>query len=155
MAALVLTLVLAFGVGQASAQTAVTTPARPAAQTPPAAPAQPTVAPAQGVAPTDYLVGPQDVLNITVFGEPQLSGRVRVDADGTIPFQYLQRLKAEDLTVIQIAELLRKGLADGYIRNPQVSVEVEQYHSQNVYVLGEVEARASIRCRGIPRLWTC
>jgi polysaccharide export outer membrane protein len=80
------------------------------------------------------------VLNITVFGEPQLSGRVRVDGDGTIPFQYLQRVKAENLTVIEIAEVLRKGLADGYVRKPQVSVEVEQYHSQNVYVLGEVKA---------------
>jgi polysaccharide export outer membrane protein len=65
---------------------------------------------------------------------------VRVDSDGTIPFQYLQRVKAEDFTVAQIAEALRSGLADGYIRNPQVSVEVEQYHSQNVYVLGEVKA---------------
>jgi polysaccharide export outer membrane protein len=63
-----------------------------------------------------------------------------VDGDGTIPFQYLQRVKAENLTVIEIAEVLRKGLADGYVRKPQVSVEVEQYHSQNVYVLGEVKA---------------
>jgi len=88
----------------------------------------------------DYLVGPQDVLIVTVFGEPGLSGKVRVDNDGTFPFQYLQRVKAADLTVAQIAEVLRKGLADGYLRNPQVSVEVEQYHSQNVYVLGEVKA---------------
>ena len=129
MAALFLAFVLAFGATGASAQTAVAVPAQ--------APATPVAHPP---VPTDYRVGPQDVLNITVFGEPQLSGRVRVDSDGTIPFQYLQRVKAEDLTVTQIAEALRKGLADGYIRNPQVSVEVEQYHSQNVYVLGEVKA---------------
>jgi polysaccharide export outer membrane protein len=90
--------------------------------------------------PTDYLIGPQDVLNITVFGEPQLSGKVRVDNDGTFPFQYLGRVKADDLTLAQIETSLRKGLADGYVRNPQVSVEIDQYHSQNVYVLGEVRA---------------
>jgi len=80
------------------------------------------------------------VLKIIVFGEPTLGGSVRVDSDGTVPFQYLQRVKAADLTILQIAESIRKGLADGYVRNPQVSVEVEQYHSQNVYVLGEVKA---------------
>ena len=115
-------------------QTAVAVPH----QTPPAPAAPPAQAvPAQ---PTDYLVGPQDVLKIIVFGEPTLGGSVRVDSDGTVPFQYLQRVKAADLTILQIAESIRKGLADGYVRNPQVSVEVEQYHSQNVYVLGEVKA---------------
>jgi polysaccharide export outer membrane protein len=136
---LFLAFVLAFGVTEASAQTL------PAAQTPAkssiAAPAQgPATPPTRAAIPTDYSVGPQDVLNIVVFGEPQLSGRARVDGDGTIPFQYLQRVKVENLTVVEIAEVLRKGLADGYIKNPQVSVEVEQYHSQNVYVLGEVKA---------------
>jgi polysaccharide export outer membrane protein len=80
------------------------------------------------------------VLNVIVFGEPQLSGKVRVDNDGTFPFQYLGRVKADDLTLAEIESSIRKGLADGYVRNPQVSVEIDQYHSQNVYVLGEVRA---------------
>ena len=146
MAAVILALVLAFGVTEATAQTAVAP-----AQVPPVtsnAPGQPPPAPHTVPVATDYLVGPLDQLRITVFGEPQLSGVVRVDADGTIPFQYLQRVKAEDLTVAQIAELIRKGLADGYIRNPQVNVEVEQYHSQNVYVLGEVRAPAKYSLPG-------
>jgi polysaccharide export outer membrane protein len=130
MAARFLALVMtlgAFGLTEASAQTAITAPPQaPAAQA--------------AVVATDYQVGPQDVLKITVFGEDKLSGTVRVDSDGTIPIQYLGRVKAEDLTVMQIAEVIRKGLADGYVRNPQVSVEVEQYHSKNVYVLGEVKA---------------
>jgi polysaccharide export outer membrane protein len=114
-----------FCVHDASAQSAAT-PVQPPAQAP--------------IIDRDYRVGPQDVLKITVFGESQLSGPVRVDSDGTIPFQYLQRIKADGHTVAEIAENIRKGLADGYIRNPQVSVEVDQYHSQNVYVMGEVRA---------------
>ena len=129
MAALFLAFFVAFGVTEASAQTAVPAPAQ--AQQPAGQAAVPT---------TDYRVGPQDVLKITVFGEPLLSGPVRVDSDGTIPFQYLQRVKVEGLTTGEIGEALRKGLADGYIKNPQVSVDVEDYHSQNVYVLGEVKA---------------
>ena len=111
---LFLAFVLAFGV-QASAQTP------PAAQAPAkssAPPEQGAATPATRVAlPTDYSVGPQDVLNIVVFGEPQLSGHARVDGDGTIPFQYLQRVKVENLTVVEVAEVLRKGLADGYIKS--------------------------------------
>src|SRR5688500_2279302 len=81
----------------------------------PARPSNPT-APQTGtvvnVVPTgDYRVGPQDVLNITVYGEEQLSGRIRVDNDGTFPFQYLNRVKAEGLTTIQIEGAWRTALA--------------------------------------------
>jgi polysaccharide export outer membrane protein len=138
-----LAFVVAVGVGAASAQMVQ-------AQAPPAsAPVVSTPVVKAGEVPTDYVVGPGDVLNITVFGEPQLMGiHVRVDADGTIPFQYLNKVKVEDLTVAQIADALRKGLADGYLRNPQVSVEIEGYHSQNVYVLGEVKAPAKYSLPG-------
>lgn len=140
-------LFLAVGVTNAAAQIAAVPggpqpPVSPVQQTPAQAPAKtpPAQTPPQAPAPTDYRVGPQDVLNITIFGEPQLSGKFRVDTDGTFTFQYLGRVKADDLTVSEIEANLRKGLADGYIRNPQVSVEVDQYHSQNVYVMGEVRA---------------
>ena len=105
------------------------------------APAVQTAASAGAQADTDeYRVGPQDTLTITVYGEPQPTVKVRVDSDGTFPFEYLGRVQAEGLTLAQIEAKLRKALADGYIRNPQVSVEMDQYHSQNVYVLGEVKA---------------
>jgi polysaccharide biosynthesis/export protein len=115
-----------------------------AAQTaPPAAPApggQPSAS-AQVKPPSDYLVGPQDELNIIVYGEPApLTGRFRVDNDGTFPYQYLNRVKAEGLTVGAIEEALEKALGDGYLRNPQISVEVAVYRSQNVYVQGQVRS---------------
>jgi polysaccharide export outer membrane protein len=87
---------------------------------------------------SDYRVGPQDVLSITVYGESQLSGKIRVDADGTFPFQYLNRVKAEGLTTVEIEAALKTALADGYLRNPQISVEVAEYRSQSVFVTGEV-----------------
>ena len=122
---LILGVAAAAAAGQSSA---------PSASAPPAVQAAvPSAADSGG-----YRVGPQDVLNITVYGEPQLSGRIRVDSDGTFPFQYLNRVNAEGLTTAQIETTLREALADGYLKNPQVSVELAEYRSQSVFVTGEV-----------------
>jgi polysaccharide export outer membrane protein len=77
---------------------------------------------------------------VRVYGEEKLSGRIRVDSDGSFPFEYLGRVKAEGLTTAQIELHLAKALGDGYLRNPQVSVEVAEYRSQSVFVTGEVKA---------------
>jgi polysaccharide biosynthesis/export protein len=89
---------------------------------------------------TDYVVGPQDVLHVRIYGEEKLSGRIRVDTDGSFPFEYLGRVKAEGLTPAQIEAFLAKALGDGYLRNPQVSVEIVEYRSQSVFVTGEVRS---------------
>ena len=134
MALLVIAFLLVVPAARLSAQTAPA-PAAPAPAAP--APAQPSQPPAS----SDYIVGPQDVLNIIVYGEPApLTGRFRVDNDGTFPYQYLNRVKAEGLTVAAIEDALEKALGDGYLRNPQVSVEVAVYRSQNVYVQGQVRS---------------
>ncbi len=130
MAPLLVALLFVLSFADLSAQ-GVPSPPVATGKLPAAAP--PTLVPA-----SEYLVGPQDLLNIIVYGEPQLSGRIRVDNDGAFPFQYLGRLKAEGLTTGQIETSLRVGLGDGYLRNPQVSVEVIEYRSQSVFVTGEV-----------------
>ncbi|MET0213589.1 MAG: polysaccharide biosynthesis/export family protein [Vicinamibacterales bacterium] len=88
----------------------------------------------------DYIVGPQDVVNVRIYGEEKLSGRIRIDNDGSFPFEYLGRVQAEGMTTAQIEAYLTKALGDGYLRNPQVSVEVVEYRSQSVFVTGEVRA---------------
>src|SRR5437016_185809 len=102
MAPLLIAFVLAIGVAQSAAAQAVAAPPAPANGQPAAQTPAPPVAQPLQVVPVDYLVGPQDVLNVTVFGEPQLSGKVRVDNDGSFPFQYLGRVKADGLTVAAI-----------------------------------------------------
>jgi len=148
MAFLLIVGLLTFSALEASAQGAATQP-RPAAPQRPAAPVVQAPPPSPvAVRSTDYLVGPQDVIRITVYGEPQLSGPIRVDADGTFPFQYIARVKAEGLTTGQIGANLIKALGDGYLRNPQVSVEVLEYHSHSVFVTGEVRAPNKYAVRG-------
>lgn len=89
---------------------------------------------------TEYLVGPQDVLSVRIYGEEKLSGKIRIDNDGSFPFEYLGRVKAEGMTTAQIEAYLTKALGDGYLRAPQVSVEVVEYRSQSVFVTGEVRS---------------
>lgn len=98
----------------------------------------PTVPPPPIISQTDYIVGPQDVMRISVFNEPTLSGTFRVDNDGSINFPFLGRVKVAGLRVALIEAQLAKSLADGYLKNPQVTVEMEQYRSQSVFIMGEV-----------------
>lgn len=93
---------------------------------------------AQASQPTNYLIGPQDVLLITVFDQEDLGGKYVVDADGTFTFPLVGRVKVGGLTLRQAEAELRRLLMDGFFRNPQISVAVEQYRSQKIHIVGEV-----------------
>jgi polysaccharide biosynthesis/export protein len=97
---------------------------------------------AQGPAPPkhdiNYVVGPADILRVTVFNEPQLSGHFRIENDGTFNYPFLGRVKVSGLTVAAVAAAVRQGLAAGYLRDPQITVEVVEFRSQSVFVMGEV-----------------
>jgi polysaccharide export outer membrane protein len=86
----------------------------------------------------NYVVGPEDVLTVTVFNEPALSGKFRVEHDGEFSYPFVGRVKAAGRTVQGVADLLKIRLADGYLRHPQVTVDVDQFRSQSVFVMGEV-----------------
>jgi polysaccharide biosynthesis/export protein len=88
--------------------------------------------------PEGYVIGPQDVLQVTVWGHDDLTGRFVVGADGTLNFPFLGRVKAAGLTEAAVEADLTRQLGDGFIRNPQVTVTVETYRSQQVFVIGEV-----------------
>ena len=95
---------------------------------------------AQTVPPiVDYVVGPQDVLTITSYDQADLSGKFTIEADGTFTFPLIGRFKAGGLTLRQVEDGLKKRLKDeGYFRNPQVTVAVETYKSQRIFIVGEV-----------------
>jgi polysaccharide export outer membrane protein len=97
---------------------------------------------------TDYTIGPQDVLTITVYDQADLSGKYTVDPDGSLTFPLLGRVPAGGRTLRGLEEDLRKRLADGYLRNPQVSVSIEQYKSQRIFVMGEVRSPGAYQLTG-------
>lgn len=97
---------------------------------------------------TDYVVGSQDVLTITVFGEPELSGKYTVEQDGTFTFPQIGRIRAGGSTLRALEQDLKAKLADGYLRNPQVAVAVENYRSQRILVMGEVRSPGEYQLTG-------
>lgn len=96
----------------------------------------------------DYIIGPQDVLTIQVFDQPDLGGRFVVEADGTFSFPLIGRVKAGGMSLRSFEGDLRKRLADGYFRNPQVAVAIEQYKSQRIFVMGEVRTPGAVPLSG-------
>jgi len=116
---------------------------------PVAAPQKPSPAvPADAPALAQYQIGPQDLLKITVLDEPDLTQSYRVDTDGYIAFPYIGRVLAAGFTMNDVQDKIRSGLAAGYIRNPQVRVEIESYKSQSVMVSGEVRSPGKIAVSG-------
>jgi polysaccharide export outer membrane protein len=103
---------------------------------------------------TEYIVGPNDVLTITVFDQPQLTGKYVVQADGTFAFPWLGRVKVGGFGVQQIEKDVRQRLADGFLKNPQVGVTVEQYRSQQVIITGEVRNPQTLEFTGLLPLMT-
>lgn len=97
---------------------------------------------------TDYVIGAQDVVNVTVFGEPELSGKYTVEQDGTFTFPQLGRVKAGGATLRALEQELKRQLADGYLKNPQVAAAIETYRSQTILVLGEVRSPGEYQLTG-------
>lgn len=107
-------------------------PGRPAAEHP--APRTPDPAPQTG-----YTIGPQDVLTITSYDQADLTGKFTVEADGTFAYPLIGRFKAGGLTLRQVEDGLKHALkTGGFFVNPQLTVAVEQYKSQKIYIVGEV-----------------
>jgi polysaccharide export outer membrane protein len=87
----------------------------------------------------EYRVGPKDVLKVTVWGHDDLSRQVVISADGSFQFPLVGDVQAAGLTPGGVETRLRDLLGKDYLVNPQVSVSVQEYRSQRVFVLGEVE----------------
>lgn len=92
-----------------------------------------------GVDSDHYLIGPTDVLKVSVFQVPDLSfDELRVDSSGNIQMPLIGTVRAEDLTPSQLSETLRQQLGARYLQNPQVSISVVSSASQKVTVDGDV-----------------
>ncbi|MBI2216250.1 MAG: polysaccharide biosynthesis/export family protein [Candidatus Rokubacteria bacterium] len=118
----------------ASAATGTTATIAPAA-----APTGPATAP-RGLAPavpTDYVIGPDDVLFVTVWKNDTLSKQVPVRPDGKISLPLLHDIQAAGLTAMQLQDKIAVALGE-FMPNPEVSVMITDVRSYRVSVLGEV-----------------
>lgn len=112
--------------------------AQAAGQTSPARPAAPPTQAAKDVT-EGYVLGADDVVEVTVLGQPEFTTRARVKANGTIqlPFIGEQRLAGETALSLapKIAERLRSG---GYYAKPVVNIEISSFASRYVTLLGAI-----------------
>ena len=92
---------------------------------------------AQTVTPSDYVIGSEDTLHVSVWKEPDLTATLPVRPDGKISLPLLNDVQAAGLTPMQLAESLTAKLKK-YVAEPQVTVVVTQMNSQKVFLLGEV-----------------
>lgn len=88
----------------------------------------------------NYIIGPQDIIDVSVWKEPDFSRSVPVRPDGKISLPLLNDVQAAGLTPTQLGTQITTNLTK-YVTNPQVTVIVSQINSQRIYILGEV-ARA-------------
>lgn len=95
----------------------------------------PTAATSSTAAPT-YPLGAGEALRITTFGEAALTGEFTIDADGNLAFPLIGSIRASGKTPEQLESAIKTRLADGFLINPRVTVEVKSY--KPIYVLGEV-----------------
>jgi polysaccharide export outer membrane protein len=121
---------------------------RPANSMPAFSPQAPAAPQTGDAATSRYLIGPQDLLKITVLDEPELTNDYRVDSDGFITFPYVGRVLAGGLNPGDLQDRIKNMLSPAYIKNPQVRVEIDQYKSQSVMVSGEVRQPGKIPMTG-------
>jgi polysaccharide export outer membrane protein len=98
---------------------------------------------------TNYVLGPQDVLNITVLGEEDLSRKYTIEQDGTFTFPLIGRVTARGLTLRALEQELRSKLVSGgYLKNPEISVAIDAYQSQRIMVWGQVNQPGEYQLTG-------
>jgi protein involved in polysaccharide export with SLBB domain len=91
----------------------------------------------------DYRIMPADILEITVFQEPDLKSNLRVSNEGTITFPLVGVVPVGGSSPQAAAQAIRSRLAQGYLINPQVSVTVMEFSKRRFTVLGEVQKPGS------------
>jgi polysaccharide export outer membrane protein len=117
-----------------------------------------TAAPSASPAPTsplgatlplssEYVIGPGDLLQISVWKNDTLSRLVPVRPDGKISMPLLHDIQAAGLTAMQLRDKIATALAE-FLPNPEVAVSVNEVRSMRVSVLGEVQKPGVLELRG-------
>jgi polysaccharide export outer membrane protein len=93
---------------------------------------------------SDFVIGAEDVMSVNVWHNNDLSGTFLVQPDGFMAFPLIGRIKAAGLTPEGLGKELERRLSEGeFVRNPNVTVSVQQVNSRKYYVTGEMSKTGS------------
>lgn len=100
----------------------------------------------------DYRIGPNDILRVTVYGYEDLNQIVVVQPGGSFVFPLIGAVPAADATPAEVEKRVAEKLSKGLIRDPKVTVVVQEYRSKTVFVMGEVTHPGAYPLAGNTRL---
>ena len=104
--------------------------------------------------PPEVHLGPGDLIELRVFGAPELSGTLRISGEGEITIPLIGATKVAGLTAEQAQKDLEQRLVGGgFLRDPHVNILVKEFASQGISVLGEVAKPGIYPLLGSPRLF--
>lgn len=86
---------------------------------------------------SDYLLGSGDQIVITVYNEPDLTTKAKIDKTGFVSFPFLEDVQVIGLSTKQVAKVIRAGLLGDYIVDPQVAVSIAVYRP--FFIHGQVK----------------
>lgn len=91
---------------------------------------------------TDYQISSADLISVTVYQDPEMNRKVRVNANGTITMPLIGPVKVGGMTLIEAQNAIETKLSK-FLVSPQVSLFIEDYGNKTVYVMGEVQKPGS------------
>ena len=92
-------------------------------------------------------IGAGDKINIQVYNEKELSGVYQVSPEGYINFPFIGEIKVDGLNIFTLATKISSKLKEGYLKEPNVTVLVEEFVSKRIFVLGQVKKAGSFPIR--------
>ena len=104
---------------------------------------------------SDYRIGPQDLIDVSVFQVPDLTRSLRVNSFGQISLPLIGSLQAGGMTVQELEASIASHLSEKFLQNPQVTVFIKEYASQRVTVEGAVTKPGIFPLTGRTTLLQC
>ena len=92
---------------------------------------------------TDYKISSADLISVTVYQDPEMNRKVRVNANGSISMPLIGEVKVRGMTIIEAQASIEGKLAK-FLVSPQVSLFIEEYGNKTVFVMGEVQRPGSL-----------
>ena len=91
----------------------------------------------------EYILGPADVISINLTDTDDLDNSYEIDPDGFIDLPFIGKIKVSELTVDEAQNILREVISNFY-KNPDLQINVEEYNSSKVYIVGAVRNQLTI-----------
>ncbi len=87
---------------------------------------------------SDYIIGTGDLMNVLIYGEPDLTGMARVSNEGFIELPLIGKVQASGLTAPELKRSIEDRLKEGYLVRPDVQIILQEYRQDVVHLMGQV-----------------